>query len=88
MSEEIDRESTGKDQKAIGKFVRDLRFGWQPVELTENWCDVGRRRCTDYETSSTVLDSVIVKYKQEIPPKELRMKFCLRQSDGGENPCL
>ena len=57
MSEEIERESTaGEDKKGIGvdgieaetgNFVRDARFDWQPVELTENWCHVGRRRCTD-----------------------------------------
>ena len=35
------------------KFVRDVVFDWQPVELTGSWCNAGRRRCTDHNASST-----------------------------------
>ena len=35
-------------------FVRDARFDWQPVKLTENCCHVGRKGWTDYKSSSTV----------------------------------
>ena len=48
----------GGIEAETGKYVRDAIFDWQPVEVTENWCDGGRSRCADYKSSSTVLDSL------------------------------